>query len=533
MVLAFAVATSPAAGQVVASAQRPATDKAAVAAAQAVEAAENKQLGSLYLRCDGQPNNMTGAESFARFLGAVSLLAVLAPAAESPDSSKRLFAEKGVAACSRLIEPGEKSENNALRRVPLILARALHHIEAKDYSAALADVAKSRQEAAALGLPGNPYFDRSMGLSFDLIEAEARLRNGDAAGAREVGLRNAARMPMSMYAAIAARPFGEANRSVADEELAFYRASQKVNYRSMGAFTARLEEAGHFSEAAAQREAAIQIIDALILDKRDSAVLAYAAIDHALAGNWTMAERRAQESRANMEKLIAAGQPESERPRIVELLDLYDILVLARVGKVDDARRNFAARSAWTAPNFGAVLAITTRLRQGARPDQLFGSLAKTSEELWEARRLQLLAQRLEFDTNNRTLFTYILPYASIKNYEAASKSVWKTTKSWMLSAEPMKNSRFFNLGFSGDAMTQPDAMLLHAANQAKVRGAKGFVFLVLPSTPDRALVLFGNPGDPGIPEALFLDAESVIGEQRQLIPSPAELVERRKPRRT
>src|SRR5690606_6691407 len=104
------------------------------------------------------------------------------------DPAKRLFGPAGVDACSQLIDPGERAEGNPVRRVPLILARAAHRIEAKDYTAAIADVALARQEAAAAGLVGNPYFDRSMGLSFNNLEAAAHLRLGDPARAREVSL---------------------------------------------------------------------------------------------------------------------------------------------------------------------------------------------------------------------------------------------------------------------------------------------------------------------------------------------------------
>ena len=84
--------------------------------------------GSLYLQCDGNPNNMSAGESLARLVGAVTLLGIFAPRVESPDPSKRQFGQAGVGACTSLID-GEKQETNLARRLPLILARALHRIE--------------------------------------------------------------------------------------------------------------------------------------------------------------------------------------------------------------------------------------------------------------------------------------------------------------------------------------------------------------------------------------------------------------------
>jgi hypothetical protein len=54
-----------------------------------------------------------------------------------------------VEACTRLIDDPQKGEHNVIRRLPLILARAAHRIEAKDFSGAAADVGKARAEGAS------------------------------------------------------------------------------------------------------------------------------------------------------------------------------------------------------------------------------------------------------------------------------------------------------------------------------------------------------------------------------------------------
>lgn len=487
-----------------------------------------KKYGSLYLRCDGQPNNITGAESFARLLGAVTLLALFAPPPEAGDPSKRLLAERGVAACSKLLDD-PREETNGLRRLPLILARAVHQFEAKDYKAALADVTKARGEAQVLGLIGNSYFDRSMGLSFNLLESQALLRLGQPAEARQVSLRNALAMPYSFYAGISTRPYSSFQRSMSTEEEQYYRNMSRISGVFGVALADRLDEVGRFSEAAVLRDETIGFLTELDGETQRSWPLANAAISHALAGNWALAAERAKKARENMDALIAKGKPEENQSAIVERLDLYDILLLAHDGKVDDARRNFAARSQWLSPSFGALLATNAMLRKDAKPEQLFGSLAQTPEQIWALREKNEMAKLLETDGNNRTLFTYILPYAQIKDYERLSKDVWNAQKSKLIAKEPIRNSKFYVVNIWSDAMTQPEALLLHSALLAKARGFSGFIYLSLPNRPQSGIVRFGNPGDAGMMSGSYLDADAVIADLRKVIPSPEELAARRK----
>jgi len=495
-------------------------------AARLAEREEAKRLGSYYLRCDGEPNNTTGGEDFARFVGAVTLLGLFAPSLEAADPSKRLFAEKGVEACSHLLDD-PKEETNRVRRIPLILARALHQIEAKNYSAALEDVDKARAEAQAAGLLGNAYFERSTGLSFGLIEGHARLRAGDAVGAREAGLRSFARTPYSYYALIAASPFAAFNRDLSLAEESYYQALSRLVPGDNSIFASRLEEVGRFEDAARLREAQITLAHALSTERENPALLAYAAIAHALAGHWEEAARRANAAQAALDEQAAAGKPADNASAVIELLDFCSTLQLAHGGKVDEARRNFAARSRWTVPSFGAVAAAVTMLRTDAKPEQLFGALAITADAMWQKRRDLVMAKMLEMDTNNRKLFSYILPYARIRGFEALSKAVWRTDKPRFLFKEPLKDSKFTLMTVDGEPLTQPDALTLNAAILAKSRGFKGFVLLRRTEKPDVALVQFGNVDEPSIAAPMWLDAEAVIADLRAEIPSPDELAAR------
>lgn len=512
-----------------------APDKAAAAAQRAADTEENKRLGSLHLRCDGEPNNMSGTESFARLVGAVSLLALFAPPVESPDPAKRLFGEKGVEACSRLIDAGEKRENNGLRRIPLILARAAHRIEAKDYTGALTDVEMARGEAQALGLVGNPYFDRSTGLSFDAIAAEARLRQGGAeaaADAQKIAARGMSKMRFNFYALLFGTPAEDFAAAMPPEVEAALAARARLYPGFLGSYADRLEEVGRFSEAAEKRLALSQFTDGFTPDSIDSWPHARAALSLALAGDWTRAETAADFARSNLEKRRQAGKPENDAATTVETLDLYDIVKLTHGGALKEARRNFAARSQWVNPGFGAVTEVSRRLRAGASSEERFGALAMSPQQLWEKRRDASMAQELQKDTDNKTLFNAIRPYSPIGEYEAVSKAVWRTDKSQMLGKEPDKTNGMWTLSSYSNIPVRFDALVLHAALQARAKGKDGFE-IILPVRPQYpAFVRFVSRGDPQFNEARFIAATDAVEQLSQLIPSPADLAARKAPKK-
>jgi hypothetical protein len=486
------------------------------------------KAGSFYLQCDGNPNNMSAGESLARFVGAVTLLALFAPPVEQPDPAKRKFGEAGISACDQVID-GPKSEGQPLRRIPLILGRALHRIEIKDYPGALADVAKARGETAAAGLAGDPYFDRSMGVSFDMIEADALLRAGDVKHARDVSLRRISSYPYSYYSLVGADDYRAFARPLDPLGLARHQALARIMPGGLSMAASHLEEERRFAEAAAVRDSQDVLASGLGEDNRSVEPKASATVSHALAGQWQEADTRAKDARAGLAARAAAGKPDSNASAIVELLDLYDILRMAHDGKLASARRSFAARSQWMAPSFGQVIAANALLREGAAADELFGSLARTPDEMWRERRDQALATALESDKNNKRLWSRILPYASATDYERLSRQIWNGAKSKMIGKTENKLLNAFPvILYNADALTQVDGIMLHSAVVAKERGFPGFVLLMIPSNPNIGWVRFGKPGDPGFTVDRYLDADAVIAELKQVIPTPEDLVIRK-----
>ncbi len=482
-----------------------------------------EKVPSRYLECDGQPNNTTAGESAARLLGAVTLLGLFAPSPEFPDASKRKFGDDGVTICSSLID-GEKSEGNQVRRLELLMARAVHQIEAKHYDLAISDSKLARTEAAKLGLTNDPYFNRSMGLSIDLIESEALIRNGKNDEARSVGLQKIRSYPHSYYPLIASRSYPEFQKDVSDLELEQMSALEKISIAQLQRSANRLDEVRRFSEAAQKRELFIEFFELLNLEDRPSGIYASAAVTHALANNWAKADERAKIAKDNLQHLREVGRTEDEAALAIEILDLYDILKLNHDGNIKDARRNFAARSRWSFPSFGQIVETNRLLRSDAKDDEIFGSLKPTPNELWENRRDEKLATMLEKDKNNKTLFGLILPFAPAKSYESLSKNVWRTDKSHLMLEKQRDKSHEWVLFIESDPMTQVDALLLHAALQAKSRGQVSFNYSMLDNSPSLGAARFISASGDKISEGRALNVDAVIAELRTVIPDPVAL---------
>lgn len=488
--------------------------------------------GSLYLQCDGAPNNMTGGETAARLLGAVTLLGLFAPPPEGFDASKRKFGADGVAACSSLLT-GEKQEGNPARRVGLILARAVHQIEALDYPAAIADVGTARAEAEAAGLLADPYYVRSRGRAFALIEAAALARMGRAAEARELALRDEAQWKHA-YFELASRPsydFAIPTGSAAEDQDMDWRSRAEATYAVRHAN--RLDELGRFAEAAKMRDALVDFDRTTTPGGRKSIWIAQAAVSHALAGDGAKAAELARDAKANFDKRQGEGKPEPSAAEYVELMDLYGIIEAANAGDIKTARRLFSARSQWVGASFGSVLEMNRRLRAGAAADELIGGLARDADQLWKERADTRMAAVLATDKENKALFWLIPNALSASAYEALSKQVWRVDKSRILvkSKDPSKKKTPLEtlLLFGGDASVTFEALSLHAALITQSRGHEGFV--IMPVITERLIaagIMTGKRGDPGLPDALFNDAATVIADLRPILPDPETLKARR-----
>lgn len=498
-----------------------------IAPAPALAQAAAEKPGSAYLQCDGQPNNVTGGETAARFIGAVTLLGLFAPPPEAADASKRKFGAEGVKVCSSLID-GERREGNANRRMGLILGRAIHQIEAKNYDAAIADAALGRSEAQAAGLLNDPYYLRSGARAFAGIEAAALLRKGESEKAREAALRDVGPLEYSLFGLMTAPTFDNLVPTPSD-------SADKVNHWRSRLFPVlaivradALDMAGRFADSARIRDAYADFDAEHTPELRSSVTVAQAAIAHALAGNAAVGAERAQSAKANADKRKADGHPESDAAEFVAVMDLYGIVESMNAGDMKTARRLFAARSEWVGPSLGSVIEINRRLRQGASPDELIGGLARDGRDLWKDKAEASKAALLAKDSDNKTLFGLISSARNASAYYALSKIVWRTDKSKIVLKTKVDLAKskmeLMYLPFVDPAVAM-DGYVLHAALLAKSRGQQGFVFApVVTDNIVAASFRTGNRGQKGFADDLFIDANDVIAKLGPLIPTPARV---------
>ncbi|MEG3180285.1 hypothetical protein [Sphingomonas sp. LT1P40] len=488
------------------------------------QTAKPEKLGSAYVQCDGNPNNMSAGESAARLLGAITLLALFAPAPEGADPSKRKFGAEGVDICTGLIE-GEKKETNAYRRINLILGRAIHRIEAKDYDGAVADAELARKEAEAGGFMANPYYVRSQARAFDLIPAAALYRAGKTQEARQAALRNLgdSRFLLTPLMGVPAYMLNEPAALPLEADMRGWRSRLGFGVNEQAN---RLEDWGDFKQAAIVREALVDFNARTAPELRSTASMARSAITLALAGDTALSDKRIAEARANSDKRRAEGSTERDASETVELFDLHGIIRQTQNGDVKTARRLFAARSQWVAASFGSVAEVTRRLRDGAAPDELIGGLSRDPAALWKDRLDTARAEALAKDSDNATLFRLIPGVDSAAAYRNLSKQVWRTDKSKLVlpvkdpAKSKIKMENMFLYGIDFDAVFP--AYALHAALLAKSRGHQGFAMVPM-ATEQYVFAAFitGNKGEPGLSAPIFADADEVIAALSPVIPSP------------
>ncbi len=478
---------------------------------------------SLHVQCDGNPDNMGDGEMAARIVGAITLLGLFAPEPESADPKARKFGAEGVEACTKILE-GEKAENNKTRRMELFLGRAIHQIEAKNFDAAIGDVAMARAMAVDAGNASDPYFQHSVGISMDQLEAAALIQAGKSTEAAHASLRQLPAVKHQFWPLLDMHDYADFVRDDDAQVKLYHDSKSRIFPSGSNTRAKRLEDLGQFADAAAVREAIITFHMGFKGDESSSLVFANAALTHALAGNWDKAAARATDARDNDKKRVAAGKPEANRGDSAELLDLYEVLRLQHDGNSTAARRMFTGRSAWLIPSLGAVMEVDRQLRIGAKPDEMIGILAKTPDMLWKEREDDSRAQLFTQDSDNKTLWDNLVGYQKAGTWEDLSKQVWYTKKSKILQ-KPNEKSGLVPAYILYNFYGQFDGVLLHTALMAKAEGKNTVLFI--PTFADKfqlAFVRTGMAGDPLLPAELTMNVDDIITELQDVIPSPEAL---------
>ena len=506
----------------------------------AAEKEKPEKPGSLYVQCDGNPNNLSGAESLARGLADAAVIGLFIPRPEQADPSKRKFGEEGVAACQKVLS-GEKPEKNVLRRIKLRLGLAIHKIEASKYQDAIDEVAIAKEEAAEAGLIEDPFFVRSMGISFNLIKSAAEFRLGDLSAAKESALASLSGNSYNLAGLVAIPSYSKISKNSTEPENQHLDEFARLLPLGLSAKATRFENSGDFAAAAKSIDSLIQYVDSSTSiaegdekkERRSSFTHARSAINHSLSGNIAISDQRAKLAKEIHENRIAEGKDDKGWANAVELLDLLEILKHHNDGETDEARRKFGGRSNWLIPSAGIVSTMVEMLQKDADVSGLHGLLKQSPDAIWESNLKTRMAKELAADKNNKNLFRLSRWYVQEKQYTALAKKVWRVKKSKILNkkfSEKLNAHTMFI--YEGPAYVRYQAFMLHAALLAKDRGEPGFVISPFLDIPRIALVRFGAAGTKDIPAELFLDADHVISELRILFPDPETLKARRMSRK-
>lgn len=474
--------------------------------------------GSVHVRCDGNPDNVSAAETAARVIAITAVVGLLLPGPERADVSKRLKGSEGVAACTQALA----GESNALRRVQLILARAVHHIEAGNFDAAMADAELSGRDQPELAATAG--FRLGYRLSAMELQALALLGAGRSQEAADKGMEMGLAAPYDLTNMIRAGLYAQLSSRWGSAEERFYARFVKIFPDALSLQIAARQLGGDYRGAAEDSETFQALVKALS-DKPSSYPAAQAALSHALAGDMTEAAIHAKAAREAIAAQTAAGEIE-RTVAAAEALDLYHMLDLARSGEVAKARLLFAGRSAWAKASPGAVAEVARILREGAKPEELTGLLASDPAK-FRSDALAAAAKPFgEGDSLTRFRYGAIRSPLPQSAFSAYSGNVWRSGKSkyfTLSKALPPEKGRLISVARDGAGTPAGYALLLHAALTARAEGKQSFMMLPGRKQIPWHFVRIGDGAAAKVVPAVSFDAEQVIRDLTPLIPPPAK----------
>jgi hypothetical protein len=483
---------------------------------------------SVYLRCDGNPAHRSTGELLGRALLLSATLGI-AGKGEVQDVSKRATGRDGADAC----EVAVQQESDPVRKVQLMLARSVHHIEAGDYAAAEEDA----RQAAASGPATDVSFRHTLLVSALELQAAAQLRQGRAAEAEATALKMAAAAPYEVIDQVRAVPYAQLTDTIGPDKQAYLDRLVKVRPEMPGFRAVQYQWAGRYLDAAADYAAIADLRGGFTGNDAPPLpdALALRAAMLAMGGKMADAATVANDAAAMIKFLTASGKAGTMQGAIdaaEQALDFEAIVADLAAGRASAARIKFAARSHWSVSAVPTVADLAAWLCHGAAAGELTSLLAADPAGL---RRDGLIANAgaiTEADNANANLYGVIrAPLATIA-YAGWSDDVWNTKQSYFL------HQRQANGNYVGDLFVVPqaprlfkavlpntiatgEALLLHAALMAEARGMKGFVQAPGRQNLDVMLVHFGNPGDAGRPATTTFDAATVIADLSPEFPDP------------
>ena len=463
---------------------------------------------SAHIRCDGNPDNITAGETAARLIAITALVGLLVPDHEAPNASLRRSGEEGIAVCTEALA----GESNDVRRTELILARAIHRIEAGAFEAAIVDAQLAltdRPEFAA-----TPAFHLSLHLSALEVQAMALFAMGHKEEGAAKAMEMAALAPYDPVTGQRAARYVRLLGTYGPEQQQFY--DRLIRLFPLGLIERAWvrQMARDFRGAAEDQELWAGLLQSMSDQPVNGSALAHAALARALAGDVDQAAELAHRA----SEAIKSQTSEASSASASEVLDLYRIWETAHQGRVAEARLVFAGRSSWSRPHVAAVAEVMRILREGARPEELTGALAQDPD----AFRTEPLTTQLEQLNGEKDRFRVIRSVPSQSVFAGYSRNVWRTERSRYLgSVNEELGATFVDTQRDGYGLPSGYALLLHSALVARSRGQSEFMMMPGQRLISANFVRFGSADDPRMIQAFTLGTDQVIADLAPLIPAP------------
>lgn len=153
-----------------------------------------------------------------------------------------------LAACNRVLESGKLLPEQTLRRAHVMRARAAAKLELGDAAGALADIDAAQEAGKAYA--GDFFYDRSMGISLDLLRALALNETGERKAALALAEAAAAKRPYALEVQRAAGMLRAANGdNPADPTI--WQSLARIDPATRGIFSQFALQSGNLAELAA------------------------------------------------------------------------------------------------------------------------------------------------------------------------------------------------------------------------------------------------------------------------------------------
>lgn len=483
----------------------------------AVIAASTKEP-SLYVRCDGNPNNMSEGETALRVISLIAVVGLLAPPPEAADVSKRLTGQAGIDACTQLIDQPQKAEGNADRRIELIFARAIHRIEAGDYNGAIADA--RLPETSEPALTATRTYKIGLGLTAYNIEALALVGKGDLSGAADRAMAMVEAAPYDLMNMIRATPFLALHDRYGPREQAIWAAMVRSRPEALIARAESRRRAGDFAGAASDVRT-LQALFGTMSKEILPRLTVMAALDRAVAGDLAGGDILLAEGRKQAETLAAKGDAKGAAEG-AEYEDFIAMWKLAQAGDVRQARMLFAGRARWTEVSPIIVARLATRLRDGLARDEMVGSLAKDPASYRNDQR-ETIAAAIRNADEGKSRYAAVRQPLSESDFNPFVANIWRDKPSKYLVAKPNEEwkAQFVTVVRNGGGTASGYALLLDNARTAQKLGKTGFVAMPLRKYIYGHFFRFGDAATPDLPGELLYDSNKVTADLSPYFPQP------------